>query len=89
MLLHAVAGRAAELGLEQLLLSARGGTALPGYYAARGWTEVGVWPGAIRLADDDRRDEHRFQLRPNRAAECRGSDVASGPWRTDSCRPVG
>jgi acetyltransferase len=62
-LLDAAAARAREIGLEQLLLSARGGTTLPGYYRARGWTPVGVWPGALRLGPDDVRDEHWFQLR--------------------------
>ncbi len=60
-LLAASADRARALGLELLLLSARGGTALPDYYAARGWTAVGVWPGAIKVADG-RRDEHWFAL---------------------------
>ena len=62
-LLDAAAARAREIGLEQLLLSARGGTTLPDYYRARGWTPVGVWPGALRVGPDDVRDEHWFQLR--------------------------
>lgn len=61
-LLAAAVDRAAELGLAQLILSARGGTGLPAWYAARGWTEVGRFPGALRLAPDDVRDEHWFQL---------------------------
>ena len=64
-LLDAAAARAADRGLEQLLLSARGGTDLPAFYAALGWAEVGVFPGALRLGPgpDDLRDEHWFQLR--------------------------
>jgi GNAT superfamily N-acetyltransferase len=60
LLLDAAVTHAAGLGLEQLLLSARGGTTLPAFYAARGWTPVGVWPGALRLGPDDVRDEHWF-----------------------------
>lgn len=62
-LLDAAAARARALGLEQLLLSARGGTDLPGFYARLGWTEVGVFPAALHLGPDERRDEHWFQLR--------------------------
>lgn len=61
-LLDAAVDRARELGLEQLLLSARGGTSLPAFYAKLGWTEVGVFPAALHLGGDDRRDEHWFQL---------------------------
>ncbi len=62
-LLDAAVALATTLGLEQLLLSTRGGTTLPRFYARLGWTQVGVWPGALRLADDDRRDEVWFQRR--------------------------
>ncbi len=62
-LLGAAADRARALGLEQLLLSARGGTDLPALYARLGWTQVGVLPGGVRLSADDARDEHWFQLR--------------------------
>ncbi len=61
-LLAAVVDHARALGLEQLLLSARGGTTLPAFYAALGWTQVGVFPRAVRLGPDDARDEHWFQL---------------------------
>lgn len=60
-LLDAAVDRAAELGLAQLILSARGGTGLPEWYAARGWTEVGRFPAALRLGPGDVRDEHWFQ----------------------------
>jgi acetyltransferase len=61
-LLDAAVAHATTIGLGQLLLSARGGTSLPEYYAARGWTPVGVWPAAVRIGDEFR-DEHWFQLR--------------------------
>jgi GNAT superfamily N-acetyltransferase len=60
-LLEAAVDRAAELGLAQLVLSARGGTGLPEWYAARGWAEVGRFPAALRLGPGDVRDEHWFQ----------------------------
>lgn len=60
-LLDAAVDRAAELGLAQLILSARGSTGLPEWYAARGWTEVGRFPAALRLGPGDVRDEHWFQ----------------------------
>uniref|UniRef100_A0AAU2JJU4 GNAT family N-acetyltransferase n=1 Tax=Streptomyces sp. NBC_00049 TaxID=2903617 RepID=A0AAU2JJU4_9ACTN len=46
-----------ELGLEQLRLAARGGEGLEEFYGRLGWREVGRWPGALRLAPDDTRDE--------------------------------
>ena len=60
-LLDASVSLARELGLEQLLLSARGGTTLPAFYRRQGWKEVGVFPGVLHLGDE-RRDEHWFQL---------------------------
>lgn len=63
VLLDAAVARGRELGLDQLLLSARGGTGLPAFYTRLGWTEVGVFPAALDLGPDDRRDEHWFQLR--------------------------
>ena len=62
-LLDAAVAHAMALGLKQLLLSARGGTTLPGYYAKLGWTPVGVFPDALWIGPDDLRDEHWFQLR--------------------------
>jgi acetyltransferase len=59
-LLAAAVEHAARLGLELLLLSTRGGTELPAYYTALGWTEIGVFPAALRLGPDDVRDEHWF-----------------------------
>ncbi|OKK22978.1 acetyltransferase [Streptomyces sp. CB00455] len=46
-----------ELGLEQLHLAARGGEGLEDFYSRLGWREIGRWPGALRLAPDDTRDE--------------------------------
>jgi acetyltransferase len=62
-LLDAAVAQATALGLEQLLLATRGGTDLPAFYAKQGWTEVGVFPGALRVGPDDVRDEHWFRLR--------------------------
>ncbi|WP_300009032.1 GNAT family N-acetyltransferase [Pseudonocardia sp.] len=64
-LLDAAVAHATTLGREFLMLTARGGTDLPRYYAARGWTPVGVWPGTLRLGPgpDGLRDAHWFHLR--------------------------
>lgn len=53
-----------EMGLEQLHLAARGGTGLEDFYARLGWREVGRWPGKLRLAPDDTRDEILMILAP-------------------------
>ncbi|MFJ3879055.1 GNAT family N-acetyltransferase [Streptomyces sp. NPDC090077] len=53
-----------ELGLEQLHLAARGGEGLEGFYGRLGWREVGRWPGALRLAPEDTRDEVLMLLAP-------------------------
>jgi acetyltransferase len=62
-LLDAAVAHATAIGLEQLLLSARGGTSLPEFYAKQGWTQVGLFPDALRIGPGDLRDEHWFQLR--------------------------
>jgi GNAT superfamily N-acetyltransferase len=46
-----------EMGLEQLHLALRGGTGLEHFYARLGWTVTGRWPGALRFAPGDDRDE--------------------------------
>ncbi|QES52744.1 GNAT family N-acetyltransferase [Streptomyces venezuelae] len=46
-----------ELGLERLQLSARAGLGLEEFYLGLGWTEVGRWPGALRVAPGDDRDD--------------------------------
>jgi len=56
-LLEGLHGTAAGLGLEQLMLTTRGGTGVEGFYERFGYTVVGCHPGAIRLAPGDDRDE--------------------------------
>ena len=53
-----------EMGLEQLHLAARGGMGLERFYARLGWREIGRWPGALRLAPGDDRDEMLMILTP-------------------------
>jgi GNAT superfamily N-acetyltransferase len=53
-----------ELGLEQLHLAARGGVGLEAFYERLGWREIGRWPGALRLAPGDDRDEVLMVLSP-------------------------
>ncbi|WP_043267366.1 GNAT family N-acetyltransferase [Streptomyces sp. CT34] len=53
-----------EMRLEQLHLAARGGVGLEAFYGRLGWKEVGRWPGALRLADGDDRDEVLMHLDP-------------------------
>ena len=53
-----------EMGLEQLRLAARSGMGLERFYARLGWREIGRWPGALRLAPDDDRDEILMLLTP-------------------------
>lgn len=57
LLLEGLHGTAADLGLEQLMLTTRGGTGVEGFYERCGYTVVGRHPGAIRLAPGDDRDE--------------------------------
>lgn len=53
-----------DMGLEQLHLAARGGMGLERFYAKLGWREIGRWPGALRLAPNDDRDEILMILTP-------------------------
>ncbi|MEU0229215.1 GNAT family N-acetyltransferase [Streptomyces sp. NPDC006284] len=46
-----------EMGLERLRLTARAGLGLEEFYGGVGWSEVGRWPGALRVAPGDDRDE--------------------------------
>ncbi len=57
VLLEGLHRTAAGLGLEQLMLTARGGTGVEGFYERFGYTIVGRHTGAIRLAPGDDRDE--------------------------------
>jgi GNAT superfamily N-acetyltransferase len=49
-------------GWSALHLTVRGGTGLDHFYIAAGYREVGRFPGALRLAPDDDRDETHFWL---------------------------
>ncbi|MFI7631954.1 GNAT family N-acetyltransferase [Microbispora rosea] len=51
-----------EMGLEQLRLATRGGVGLEDFYGRLGWKEIGRWPGALRLAPGDDRDEILMML---------------------------
>ncbi|MFB8412442.1 GNAT family N-acetyltransferase [Streptomyces albidoflavus] len=53
-----------EMGLEQLHLAARGGVGLEDFYGRLGWKEIGRWPGALRMAPGDDRDEVLMLLAP-------------------------
>jgi GNAT superfamily N-acetyltransferase len=53
-----------EMGLEQLHLAARGGMGLEDFYERLGWTVIGRWPGKLRLAPGDTRDEILMILAP-------------------------
>src|ERR1700734_1957895 len=53
-----------EMGLEQLHLAARGGTGLERFYSGLGWEVTGRWPGALRFAPGDDRDEILMILAP-------------------------
>ncbi|OEU90300.1 acetyltransferase [Streptomyces abyssalis] len=53
-----------EMGLEQLHLAARAKAGLEHFYGRLGWREIGRWPGALRLADGDDRDEILMLLAP-------------------------
>jgi GNAT superfamily N-acetyltransferase len=64
-LMHRLRGIARdEMGLEQLHLAVRGGTGLEDFYARLGWRVTGCWPGKLRLAPDDTRDEILMVLTP-------------------------
>ena len=52
------------MGLEQLHLAVRGGMGLEGFYGRRGWQVTGRWPGKLRFAPDDTRDEILMILAP-------------------------
>ncbi|MET7575241.1 GNAT family N-acetyltransferase [Streptomyces sp. NPDC005492] len=51
-----------EMGLERLGLTARSGMSLEVFYRKLGWTEVGRWPGALRVAPGDDRDDILMSL---------------------------
>lgn len=49
-------------GLERLHLAVRGGMGLEDFYRRLGWEVVGSWPRALRLSEDDYRDEVLMSL---------------------------
>ncbi|MEV5548266.1 GNAT family N-acetyltransferase [Streptomyces sp. NPDC052309] len=51
-----------EMGLERLHLTVRSGVGLEDFYRKAGWTGVGRWPGALRVAPGDDRDEILMSL---------------------------
>jgi len=53
-----------DMHLEQLHLAVRGGMGLEAFYSRLGWQVVGRWPGKLRLAPDDTRDEVLMILAP-------------------------
>lgn len=53
----AVLAQAQALGLEKLCVYVPGGRESEGLYADNGWTECGRWPGAVRVAEGDDRDQ--------------------------------
>ncbi len=63
LLLEGLHGTAAGLGLEQLMLTTRGGTGVERFYEHFGYSIVGRHPGAIRLAPGEDRDELILVLR--------------------------
>ena len=56
-LMTEVARAAAVDGLERLHIEVRGGQGLEEFYVRLGWEVVGRWPGCLRLAPGDDRDE--------------------------------
>ncbi|MFJ3923320.1 GNAT family N-acetyltransferase [Streptomyces sp. NPDC090022] len=46
-----------DMGLEQLHIAVRAGLGLEEFYARLGWREIGRWPGGLRVAPGDDRDE--------------------------------
>lgn len=62
LLRHVVLVAGEEMGLERLKLSVRAGLGAESFYRASGWSEVGRWPGALRLAAGDDRDEILMSL---------------------------
>ncbi len=59
---HAAVVAREDMGLEQLHLSARSGLGLEDFYGRLGWKEVGRWPGALRVAPGDDRDDILMHL---------------------------
>ncbi|MBT2427273.1 GNAT family N-acetyltransferase [Streptomyces sp. ISL-112] len=62
MMRHAQGVARDEMGLERLQLAVRSGLGLEEFYRKAGWAEVGRWPGALRVAHGDDRDEILMSL---------------------------
>ena len=62
-LLEFVTEHARNIGLEQLKLVVRSGEGLESFYQRRGWLESGRHQNALRLAEDDDRDEVFMSIR--------------------------
>lgn len=56
-LLDAAVAHAQAIGVAQLHLTTRSGQGLEEFYTGRGWTESGRWPGSLRVAEGDVRDQ--------------------------------
>lgn len=61
-LLNHAADHARSLGLDQLILVARGGEGLEAFYEHHGWTEIGRHADALRFGEFDVRDEITMRL---------------------------
>ncbi len=57
LLMDGLRQSAVKLGLEQLQLTVRDGSSLEDFYGKLGYRVVGRHPRAVRVADDDYRDE--------------------------------
>ena len=61
-LMHHARDLAREMGLERLKLTVRAGLGVERFYRKAGWAEVGRWPGALRVAPGDDRDDILMSL---------------------------
>ncbi|GHB59263.1 N-acetyltransferase [Streptomyces cirratus] len=51
-----------EMGVEQMHIAVRAGLGLEEFYGRLGWREIGRWPGGLRVAPGDDRDEILMHL---------------------------
>ncbi|MFD4033964.1 GNAT family N-acetyltransferase [Streptomyces sp. NPDC058637] len=82
-LMAAVADAACGIhGIDAIRLTCRGGTGADRFYASCGYKEVGRVPNAIRVADDDYRDDiiMLLPLFPQRAPEA-GATLRGNPGK--------
>ena len=59
-LLAAAEARGAELGATTCFLATRTGHGVERFYTSCGWSAAGSWPRAVRLSEEDYRDEIWF-----------------------------